>query len=198
MGAENERRGGDDEAVMEYRVIVIGAPAVGKTSLINQLVHNYMTFEYDITIEDEFRKELRVDGQDCLLSIRDTCGQPTAGDRDAYMNEGEGFLCVYSLTNSDSLELLKCLGDKILQVKDEDFFPMVVVGNKSDLEDSRQVDEIRGRDLAKLYRAPFFETTALQRINVDEAFHDLVRTIRSHRTQGQQQPPRRKSGCFLS
>jgi len=63
-------------------------------------------------------------------------------------------------------------------VKDADKVPMVVVGNKCDLESERQVSKAEGQDIAKSFGCPFLETSAKSRINVEESFFELVREIR--------------------
>ena len=68
--------------------------------------------------------------------------------------------------------------DQILRVKDKDKVPMVLVGNKCDLESERQVTTTEGQDLAKSFGCPFFESSAKTRINVEESFFAVVREIR--------------------
>jgi GTPase KRas protein len=60
--------------------------------------------------------------------------------REHYMRPGEGFLLVYSITDRSSFQELEVFYEQILRVKDKDFFPMIVVGTKCDLEYDRQVD----------------------------------------------------------
>jgi GTPase KRas protein len=57
---------------------------------------------------------------------------------------------------------------------------MVLVGNKCDLETDRQVSSEEGKDLAKNFGCQFIETSAKQRIHVDEAFFEVVRDIRKY------------------
>ena len=59
--------------------------------------------------------------------------------REQYMRTGEGFLLVYSITSRESFEEITTFQQQILRVKDKDYFPMVVVGNKCDLEHERKV-----------------------------------------------------------
>ena len=59
--------------------------------------------------------------------------------REQYMRTGEGFLLVYSITSRSSFEEISMFQQQILRVKDRDSYPIVVVGNKSDLEHERQV-----------------------------------------------------------
>jgi GTPase KRas protein len=98
--------------------------------------------------------------------------------RDQYMRTGQGFLMVYAITSRSSFEELLGFKDQILRVKEADHVPMVVVGNKSDLESERQVSSQEGTDLARNFGAPFFETSAKTRVNVEESFYSLVREIR--------------------
>lgn len=59
--------------------------------------------------------------------------------REQYMRTGEGFLLVYSITDRQSFEEIMTFQQQILRVKDKDYFPMIVVGNKCDLDGERQV-----------------------------------------------------------
>lgn len=59
--------------------------------------------------------------------------------REQYMRTGEGFLLVYSITSRQSFDEITTFQQQILRVKDKDYFPMVVVGNKCDLEGEREV-----------------------------------------------------------
>lgn len=59
--------------------------------------------------------------------------------REQYMRTGEGFLLVYSITSRSSFEEIATFHQQVLRVKDKDYFPMVMVANKCDLESERQV-----------------------------------------------------------
>ena len=78
---------------------------------------------------------------------------------------------------------------------------MVLVGNKCDLEEERQVTSVEGQDLAKSFGCPIYETSAKARINVEEAFYELVREIRkdnNRKTPGGSSTKKKKSGgCFI-
>lgn len=100
------------------------------------------------------------------------------------IRSGQGFLIVYSIANRRSFEELGEFRDAILRVKDTDRFPMIIVGNKCDLEASREVTTIEGQELAKSYGCPFVETSAKTRTRVDECFFELVKEIRRHESTG--------------
>ncbi|KAJ7183159.1 ras family-domain-containing protein [Mycena filopes] len=163
----------------EYKLVVVGGGGVGKSALTIQFIQEHFVDEYDPTIEDSYRKQCVIDDEVALLDVLDTAGQEEYGAmREQYMRTGEGFLLVYSITSRDSFEEISTYHQQILRVKDQDAFPVIVVANKSDLEYERQVGMNEGRDLAKHFGCKFIETSAKQRINVDEAFSNLVREIR--------------------
>lgn len=170
----------------EYKLVVVGGGGVGKSALTIQLIQNHFIDEYDPTIEDSYRKQVTIDEETSLLDILDTAGQEEySAMRDQYMRTGEGFLCVYAITSRSSFDEISAFREQILRVKDEDHVPMVLVGNKCDLEEERQVPMGEGQDLAKSFNCPFIESSAKQRINVEEAFFELVREIRKDRQKGE-------------
>ncbi|CAM0136252.1 Ras GTPase [Umbelopsis sp. WA50703] len=163
----------------EYKVVVVGGGGVGKSALTIQFIQSHFVDEYDPTIEDSYRKQCVIDHETALLDVLDTAGQEEySAMREQYMRNGEGFLLVYSITSRMSFEEINTFYQQIRRVKDRDFFPMVLIANKCDLEHDRQVSSHEGRDLAKSFGCTFIETSAKQRINVDEAFYHVVRDIR--------------------
>lgn len=164
----------------EYKLVVVGGGGVGKSALTIQLIQSHFVDEYDPTIEDSYRKQCTVDNEQVMLDILDTAGQEEyLAMREQYMRTGEGFLLVYAINLRNSLDELQVFYEQIQRVKDLDNVPVLVVGNKSDLEIERQVSFEEGAAFAKLLGCPFLETSAKQRINVEEAFYGLVRTINS-------------------
>ncbi|CAK7892300.1 ras-like protein 1 [[Candida] anglica] len=163
----------------EYKLVVVGGGGVGKSALTIQLVQSHFVDEYDPTIEDSYRKPCTIDNEQVLLDVLDTAGQEEySAMREQYMRTGEGFLLVYSINSRNSLEELQSFYEQIQRVKDSDHVPVLVVGNKCDLEVERQVSFEEGQALANSFNCPFLETSAKQRINVEEAFFGLVRSIR--------------------
>ncbi|KAM9904925.1 hypothetical protein OXX79_002456 [Metschnikowia pulcherrima] len=164
----------------EYKLVVVGGRGVGKSAITIQLIQSHFVDEYDPTIEDSYRKQCVVDGQQAILDILDTAGQEEySAMREQYMRTGEGFLLVYAINSKNSLDELSGFYEQIQRVKDSDNVPVLVVGNKSDLEIERQVSYEEGLAFAKSLSCPFMEASAKQRINVEEAFYGLVRSINS-------------------
>jgi len=91
------------------------------------------------------------------------------------MRTGQGFLCVYSITNKGSFDEISSFREQILRVKDADKVPMVVVGNKLDLDSERAVSREEGKEFAADLNCPWMETSAKARIRVEDAFYELVR-----------------------
>ena len=89
---------------------------------------------------DSYRKQCIIDDEVALLDVLDTAGQEEySAMREQYMRTGEGFLLVYSITSRNSFEEITAFHQQILRVKDKDYFPIIVVANKCDLEMERQV-----------------------------------------------------------
>ena len=146
--------------------------------------------------------------------------------REQYMRTGEGFLLIYSITSRQSFEEIMTFQQQILRVKDKDYFPIIVVANKCDLEKERVVSEqgrlplnetqpqpliiplpcnpvtnnsprpTEGEALARQFGCKFIETSAKSRINVENAFYDLVREIRRYNKEMSSYPS--GSGAFGS
>ncbi|KAG0853686.1 hypothetical protein G6F57_013106 [Rhizopus arrhizus] len=167
--------------VREYKLVMVGGGGVGKSALTIQFIQSHFVDEYDPTIEDSYRKQCVIDSETALLDVLDTAGQEEySAMREQYMRNGEGFLLVYSITSRMSFDEISTFYQQICRVKDRDYFPMVLVGNKCDLESDRQVSSQEGKDLAKRFGCQFIETSAKQKINVEEAFFEVVKDIRRY------------------
>uniref|UniRef100_A0A8C4TRP8 Ras like without CAAX 2 n=1 Tax=Falco tinnunculus TaxID=100819 RepID=A0A8C4TRP8_FALTI len=117
--------------------------------------------------EDAYKTQVRIDDEPAYLDILDTAGQAEfTAMRDQYMRGGEDFII-----SSEFKEL-------IYRVRHTYDIPLVLVGNKIDLEEFRQVSTEEGMSLAREYSCSFFETSAALRFYIDDVFHGLVREIR--------------------
>jgi len=168
---------------------MLGEGGVGKSCLSIQMCHNYFTKEYDPTIENSYKSQVTVDGKACMINILDTAGQEEyIAMIDQHIQAGVGFALVYSITSKQSFEGVARFHERILRVKDietEDMeesetsgmYPIVILGNKCDLEKDRVVTSNEAKQFAKTLKSPLFETSAKTRFNVEEAFHQLVREV---------------------
>ncbi len=148
-----------------YKLVVVGGGGVGKSAITIQFIQvwslkrisfrnqvikktreiaqSYFVTDYDPTIEDSYTKQCVIDDKVAKLDILDTAGQEEfSAMREQYMRSGEGFLLVFSLTDRRSFDDVARFHKEILRVKDRDEFPVLMVGNKADLDHQRQVLQI--------------------------------------------------------
>ncbi len=80
------------------------------------------------------------------------------------MKTGQGFLLVFSITSLSSLTELAELREQIIRIKDDENVPIVIVGNKSDLEEDRVVSRAKAFAVSQSWgNAPYYETSARRR-----------------------------------
>lgn len=160
----------------EFKVVVLGSGGVGKSALTIQFVNGQFIERYDPTVEDFYRKEIAVNGAPCILEILDTAGtEQFASMRDLYIKNGQGFIIIYSCTSAQSFYDIKMMRDTILRVKGHRaYVPLLLVGNKNDLTQQREVRRCDGEQLAESWKCPFFEASAKNATNVDSVFAGIV------------------------
>lgn len=169
-----------------HKVIMVGYGGVGKSALTLQFMYDEFVEDYEPTKADSYRKNICLGGQDCQIDILDTAGQEDyAAIRDNYFRSGEGFLCVFSITERESFEATQDFRDQILRVKGADSatdnIPFILIGNKSDLDVRRQVPISEAEDMAKSWRVPYIETSAKTKDNVDKVFLELLQQIQQQK-----------------
>ncbi|NXK12372.1 GTP-binding protein Di-Ras2 [Falco biarmicus] len=160
----------------DYRVVVFGAGGVGKSSLVLRFVKGTFRESYIPTIEDTYRQVISCDKSICTLQITDTTGshQFPAMQR-LSISKGHAFILVYSITSRQSLEELKPIYEQICQIKgDVESIPIMLVGNKNDENQNREVDTSEGEAMAKKWKCAFMETSAKLNHNVKELFQELL------------------------
>eukprot|EP01083_Nonionella_stella_P151430 483774_1 len=164
-------------------ITMLGAGAVGKSSLIIRLVANEFYREYDPCIEDLYECRLEVDGIQTDLEIMDTYGQEQfAALRDHWIRESNVFMLVYAINSERTFRYVDDLMKSIVRQKEEEFesVSMILVGNKEDLPHAqREVLYETGKRRANTWNIPFIETSAKTGVNVEEAYKILVREKRN-------------------
>lgn len=188
-----------DNAVT-YKLVVVGEGGVGKSALTIQFFQKMFVEDYDPTIEDSYIQHVEVDRQVCVLDVLDTAGQEEfSALREQYMRKGDGFLIVYSVIDPNSCKNTRQFYNQILRVKDRKSYPMILVANKIDLVHLRKVSEEEGRELAAELQIPYIETSAkVPPVNVDIAFHELVRVIRQQNQNQQSVKKKRKKRRYTN
>ena len=97
----------------------------------------------------------------------------TAGQEDyvvmqeLWIKKGRGFILVFTLEHQESLYELKTICDKIKLIKGDQNIPIILVGNKSDLKDTRKVTPEEAQQYAHTFGAEYFESSAKLGVNVD-------------------------------
>ncbi|KAI6651672.1 Ras-related protein R-Ras2-like [Oopsacas minuta] len=185
----------------EYKLVVVGSGAVGKSALTLQFVQSEFIEDYDPTIEDTFRRQCAIDEQVVMLDILDTAGQDEfSAMREQFFQYGEGFLLVYSIIDRQSFQEIEKLNYHINRVKNKDNLPKILYGNKGDLAGQRVVSTLEGDALAAKLGTKYLEGSAKHNVNVDRAFHEVVRLIRSYRDNEKTEKkhkPHRKWKCEI-
>ena len=162
---------------------VLGATNVGKTSLIQQYTNQYYETNTLSTIGYEFKMKnikIKIDNieKNVKLKIWDTSGQ------DIYFEQALitiknclGSLIVYDVSDKNSFQLVDKYLDNVYSKKDKKKFPIILIGNKCDLDEEREVSFEEGKKKADSYQIDFYETSAKNNINVENVFKYLTDKI---------------------
>ncbi|KAF7721870.1 hypothetical protein EC973_003987 [Apophysomyces ossiformis] len=171
------------------KVIILGDSGVGKTSLMNQYVNKKFSSQYKATIGADFlTKEVMVDDKLVTMQIWDTAGQERFQSLGvAFYRGADCCVLVYDVNNNKSYESLGQWHDEFLvqaSPRDPDNFPFVVLGNKIDVDESkRMVSQKRAMSFCQAKgNIPYFETSAKEAINVEQAFQTIAKNALQQET----------------
>ena len=166
--------------LFEAHIVTLGNGQVGKTSIILRYIDDRFSANYlsTIGIDSKIKKIKMPNGEQIKVKISDTAGQERFRSiASNYLKKANGILLVYDITCHESFSDI----NKWLQEinKNESTKPMVLIGNKSDLEEKREVPKEEGMGYAKnvAKNIPFYETSCKTGDNVDKAIMDLVNQI---------------------
>ena len=160
------------------KITVLGKGVVGKSSLTYRFINYNAPQEHDPTIEDRYKSNLSIEGQDYEVEILDTAGEEDYQNMiDMWISFGEGFLLVFAINDKESFNLLKVKHDRVLKGKHGAKCPILLVGNKQDLESERQVTYADAKAQADAWGIEYIETSAKTNFNCKEAFEKLANDI---------------------
>lgn len=178
------------------KVVLLGAGGVGKSALVLRFCENKFSSDYDPTLEDLYQdKVFNVDDIPIKLDMLDTAGQEEYQSlHENWINEGDAFMIVYSVTEQISFEEAQIIYEKICKIRDHQDFPVVLVGNKIDLSNLIKVKSNEAHQLARSWNAPHFQTSAKENIEVQDAFFELIRELRRKRGSPKPDKPSKPDG----
>eukprot|EP01132_Coremiostelium_polycephalum_P007780 gene7780-9578_t len=164
-----------------FKIVMLGEGGVGKTSISIRFVSDRFVTDYDPTVEDAYKKDYMLGDEEVKLEIIDTAGQEeySSGIQDKSIRIGEGFVCIYSITSKESFQKIKDLREKVLWAKDSEKIPMIIVGNKADMEKDRKVSILDGQNLAAEFGCRFIETSAKTNTNIKECIDLILKEMRN-------------------
>ena len=163
---------------MIFKIVLIGDTSVGKTNILSK----YLTDEFDAkskaTVGVEFGvKNFKIENNIVKVQIWETAGEERYRSiTNAYYKGAKGSLLVYDITNKKSFENVEKWISDLKANADEDI-SMILLGNKTDLEDKRVVTTEEGKNKAEFYNLTFMETSALNGNNIREAYNELIMDV---------------------
>ena len=168
----------DENYEMMFKVVLVGDSSVGKTNIMSKYLKNEFHEDSKATVGVEFgSKQFNIEGHQIKAQIWDTAGQERyKAITSAYYKGAKGAFVVYDITRKQSFDSvdrwineLKAAADKKLSI--------IIIGNKCDLEDQRQVTKEQAEEKAKTNEVAFMETSALSGENLDKAFEKMMNEV---------------------
>ena len=163
-------------------VVVLGKGVVGKTSLIYRFVKDAFPEAHDPTIEDYYKVMVEINNESIKIQIVDTPGEEDYQNMlDQWIDVADGFLLVFAINDKDTFNVLDEKYKRIEKHKEKNV-PIILVGNKCDLENERQVTKEEANQKATAWKAKYIETSALTDINKNckEPFIQCAKDIKSN------------------
>ncbi|KAJ8637326.1 hypothetical protein MRB53_011593 [Persea americana] len=161
-----------------FKIVLIGESAVGKSNLLSRFARNEFFPNSKSTIGVEFQTQrIEIDGKEIKAQIWDTAGQERfRAVTSAYYRGAVGALIVYDVSRRQTFDSIERWLNE-LQTHSDMNVVTILIGNKTDLKDGREVSTDEGKTLAEAQGLFFLETSALDSSNVATAFHTVVREI---------------------
>jgi len=163
----------------EIKIITLGESEVGKSSFIIKYVEGQFSSNYMSTLGLDFRqKKIELEnGKEINLKLFDTAGQERYKSISTNLiKKANGILLIYDIANKTSFNSIGKWMESIEEISSSNTI-VILIGNKSDLEDERQVKKEEGERRAKEYNIPFYETSCKTGINIDEVFLRITNEI---------------------
>ena len=163
----------------EIKLITLGETAVGKSSFIVKYIEDRFSPNYISTLGLDFRQKKIIleNGQEIKLTLFDTAGQERYKSIAANLiKKVNGILLIYDITNNNSFNSISKWMESINEVSTTNI-SIILVGNKSDLDDRRRVTNEEGKKKAEEYGIPFYETSCKDGNNINEVILRITEEI---------------------
>ena len=168
----------DENYEMMFKVVLVGDSFVGKTNIMSKYIKNEFHEDSKATVGVEFgSKQFKIEGHTIKAQIWDTAGQERyKAITSAYYKGAKGAFVVYDITRKGSFESIEKWVNDLTSTADKKL-TIVVIGNKCDLEDQRQITKEQGEEKANKLEVAFLETSAFSGENLDKAFEMMMNEI---------------------
>ncbi len=161
-----------------FKLILIGDSCVGKSNILLKYLKNQFNENSKTTVGVEFgTKNIIINNKRIKIQIWDTAGQERYRSiTSAYYKGAKGALIVYDITRKNTFDNIdKWITD--LKLNGDKNICIIILGNKSDLIDKREINKNDGIKKAEMYKTAFLETSALNGDNISKAFDELIEQI---------------------
>ena len=161
-----------------FKLILIGDSYVGKSNILLKYLKNQFNENSKTTVGVEFgTKNIIINNKRIKIQIWDTAGQERYRSiTSAYYKGAKGALIVYDITRKNTFDNIdKWITD--LKLNGDKNICIIILGNKSDLIDKREINKNDGIKKAEMYKTAFLETSALNGDNISKAFDELIEQI---------------------
>ena len=188
-------------AHIKLKLLIIGDSAVGKTSMLLKYTDNFFPESHLATIGVEFKtKDIQYNGYNINLQVWDTAGQERFKSiTKSFFRNANGIIFVYDITQKNSFKNVK---DWIKDSEANDTgFKRILVGNKIDLQNKRQVQLNEVKDWADKKNLEVIEASAKTGANIDKAVMKLIELILQNKSKDEimkQFGPEKKEGGQLN
>jgi Ras-related protein Rab-15 len=160
------------------KLLLLGDSGVGKTCMITRFADDAFHESHSSTIGIDFKmKRVNIDGKKIQIQLWDTAGQEKFDTiTKQYYRRAHGVFLVYDITNEKTFTNLEKWLNWVREYADEDV-EMMLLANKSDMEEDREVSQDKGQQFAKTLNIPFYETSAKESDNIEKAFVQLTKHV---------------------
>ena len=168
----------DENYEIMFKVVLVGDSFVGKTNIMSKYLKNEFHEDSKATVGVEFgSKKFNIEGHSIKAQIWDTAGQERyKAITSAYYKGAKGAFIVYDITRKNSFDSIDKWISDVTAVADKKI-SIVLIGNKNDLEDQRQVTKEQGEDKANKLEVAFLETSAFSGENLEKAFELMMKEV---------------------